>query len=75
MQQMGTTFRAYVVWQRLLHASATMMDGASWTEAAHAAGFADSAHLSRSFRRMFGVSPTMIVRDEMPAASVSRAIA
>ncbi|HET7547030.1 MAG TPA: AraC family transcriptional regulator [Usitatibacter sp.] len=75
MQEMGTTFRAYVVWQRLLHASATMMDGASWTEAAHAAGFADSAHLSRSFRRMFGVSPTMIVRDEMPAASVSRAIA
>jgi AraC-like DNA-binding protein len=30
--------------------------GASLTEAAHAAGFSDSAHLSRTFRRMFGVS-------------------
>lgn len=64
MEQTGTTFRAYVVWQRLLCASARMMDGASWTDAAHAAGFADSAHLSRSFRRMFGVSPAMIVRDD-----------
>jgi len=73
MQETGTTFRAYVVWQRLLHASATMMDGASWTEAAHAAGFADSAHLSRSFRRMFGVSPAMVVRDDARGASVTRA--
>lgn len=68
MEQTGTTFRAYVVWQRLLRASAMMMDGASWTDAAHAAGFADSAHLSRSFRRMFGISPGMIVRDEARTA-------
>jgi AraC-like DNA-binding protein len=64
MAQTGTTFRAYVVWQRLLRACAMMMEGASWTEAAHAVGFADSAHLSRSFRRMFGVSPAGIVRDD-----------
>jgi AraC-like DNA-binding protein len=30
--------------------------GAALTEAAHGAGFADSAHLSRTFRRMFGIS-------------------
>lgn len=64
VEEMGTTFRAYVVWQRLLRATATVMDGGTWTEAAHATGFADSAHLSRSFRRMFGVSPAMIVPDE-----------
>jgi AraC-like DNA-binding protein len=29
--------------------------GASYTEAAHLAGFADSAHLSRTYRRMFGM--------------------
>jgi AraC-like DNA-binding protein len=66
MEQTGTTFRAYVVWQRLLRACALMMEGASWTDAAHAVGFADSAHLSRSFRRMFGVSPAGIVRDDAP---------
>jgi len=30
--------------------------GASLTEAAHGAGFSDSPHLSRTFRRMFGIA-------------------
>ena len=30
------------------------------TDAAHAASFADSAHLSRSFRRTFGIAPTVL---------------
>lgn len=64
----GTTFRAYALWVRIQHAIGAMMAGRSWTEAAHDAGFADSAHLSRTFRRMFGVSPTMIVREENRAA-------
>ena len=33
------------------------MNGASWTGAAHEAGFADSAHLTRTFVRMFGINP------------------
>jgi len=69
VEETGTTFRAYVVWRRLLRATTIMMDGGSWTEAAHGAGFADSAHLSRSFRRMFGVSPAMLVRDEGGSAA------
>jgi AraC family transcriptional regulator len=58
----GTTFRAYALWVRIQHAIVAMMAGRSWTEAAHDAGFADSAHLSRTFRRMFGISPNMLVR-------------
>jgi AraC-like DNA-binding protein len=34
------------------------MTGASMSSAAHAAGFADAAHLSRTSKRMFGISPT-----------------
>lgn len=37
-----------------------MGSGSSLTEAAHAAGFADSAHFSRTFRRMFGVAPASL---------------
>jgi AraC family transcriptional regulator len=61
--QTGTVFRAYVLWLRLQVAIRAAMAGQSWTAAAHEAGFADSAHLSRTFRRMFGIVPAMIVID------------
>ncbi len=59
--QTGTSFRAYVLWTRLNVAIQFAMAGRSWTEAAHAAGFADSAHLTRTFRRMFGINPAALV--------------
>jgi AraC-like DNA-binding protein len=59
--QTGTSFRAYVLWTRLNVAIQFAMAGLSWTEAAHAAGFADSAHLTRTFRRMFGINPAALV--------------
>jgi len=61
VEQVGISFRAYVLWTRINRAVSLAMDGASWTDAAHEAGFADSAHLTRTFRRMFGVAPRMLV--------------
>ena len=60
--QTGVTFRAYVLWARVEFAVAAMA-GQSWTAAAQEAGFADSAHLSRTCRRMFGVAPATLVRE------------
>jgi AraC family transcriptional regulator len=57
VQETGTTFRAYLLWLRLNVAIGAAMDGASWTSAAYEAGFADSAHLTRTFVRMFGINP------------------
>ena len=37
-------------------------EGRSLTEAAHLAGFADSAHFSRVFRRYFGLPATTLRR-------------
>jgi len=60
--QTGVTFRAYVLWARVESAVAAAMAGRSWTVAAQEAGFADSAHLSRTCRRMFGIAPATLVR-------------
>jgi AraC family transcriptional regulator len=68
MEQTGTVFRAYVLWLRLNVAIRAAMAGRSWTAAAHEAGFADSAHLSRTFRRMFGIAPAMLVIDKRSPA-------
>jgi AraC-like DNA-binding protein len=54
VQQTGLTFRGYLLWLRLLKAVEAYSNGESLTEAAHLAGFSDSAHFSRTFRRMFG---------------------
>lgn len=64
MAQTGISFRAYLLWARVKSAVGAAMGGTSWTEAAQAWGFADSAHLSRTCRRMFGVAPSSLVRDE-----------
>lgn len=63
--QTGISFRAYLLWARVALAVARGMAGGSWTEAAQQAGFADSAHLSRTCRRMFGIAPTMLVREDV----------
>jgi len=56
----GTSFRAYLLWLRINVAIEAAQAGASWTEAAHEAGFADSAHLTRTHRRMFGIEPSSV---------------
>lgn len=54
----GVAFRPYVLWTRLNRALEMGFGGATWTEAAHGTGFADSAHLTRTCRRMYGLVPT-----------------
>jgi AraC-like DNA-binding protein len=60
MQETGVSFRAYLLWQRLERALASYIAGTTLTEAAIASGFADSAHFSRTFRRMFGLAPASV---------------
>jgi AraC-like DNA-binding protein len=62
-EQTGMAFRPYLLWARVGAAVDAAMRGQSWTAAAQAWGFADSAHLSRTCRRMFGIAPTMLLRE------------
>jgi AraC-like DNA-binding protein len=56
-QKYGLPFRAYVRWLRLQEALRRLAGGSNLTQAAHAAGFSDSAHLSRTFATSFGIAP------------------
>ncbi|RBL88192.1 AraC family transcriptional regulator [Chitinophaga flava] len=57
-EQVGTSLRQYVIWQRVAVATETMMKGKSSKEAAYEAGFSDQAHFSRTFFLMFGAQPS-----------------
>lgn len=57
-QVVGVPLRRYILWQRVRRAIAVAFtEGSSLTDAAHAAGFADQAHFTRTFKDMFGALP------------------
>jgi AraC-like DNA-binding protein len=56
-RDVGVPIRRYGVWRRLLHGLAHV-GPLDFTAAAHAAGFADLGHFSRTCRRMLGLSPS-----------------
>ncbi|MFJ3049802.1 helix-turn-helix domain-containing protein [Pseudomonas nitroreducens] len=59
---LGLSVRRLVLWQRLRQALRLAMAGDSLTSAAIAAGFADSAHFSRSVRSQFGIRADLTLR-------------
>jgi AraC family transcriptional regulator len=63
VEQTGLPFKTYVLWLRLERAVALSARGYSLTQASHEAGFADSAHFSRTYRRTFGLSAAMLRLD------------
>ena len=57
-ESVGVPVRPYILWLRLQRAACDLTEGASVTSAAHHAGFSDGAHLTRTFRRMLGATPS-----------------
>ena len=54
----GTTFRQFKRWTGLQHAARLIVAGALVRTAAMDAGFADTAHLTRTFKQCFGLTPS-----------------
>jgi AraC family transcriptional regulator len=72
-EQTGTGLRPYILWRRFVSVWEHTMRGASLSTAAHAAGFADSAHLTRTCRRMMGIPPSLFdVSGALPPARSPR---
>ena len=60
--EVGLPFRRYVLWRRLTRAMLAVGRGHTLTAAAHACGFADSAHFTRTCYQMFGQPPSFLLR-------------
>ena len=54
----GVTFRRFKQWSALQHAARQIAAGELVRTAAMDAGFADTAHLTRTFRASFGLTPS-----------------
>lgn len=61
--EIGMSVQSYLRWQRLMAVVHTSARGLSLTEAAHMAGFSDSAHLTRVFRATFGLPPSHLFKN------------
>lgn len=63
--EIGLPFRRYRLWRRMAVVMRTVAAGGNLTEAAHAAGFSSSAHLSSAFKRMFGMSVSHLLSTDV----------
>lgn len=59
-ESVGIPLRPYLLWLKLQRAATSIVNGVGLSEAAVEAGFADAAHMSRTFKRMFGMTPSAL---------------
>lgn len=57
----GTTFRQFKRWTGLQHAARLIVAGTLVRTAAMDGGFADTAHLTRTFKQCFGLTPSQAI--------------
>ena len=74
VEQTGMALRPYILWRRFVHVWELLAAGESLSTAAHRAGFADAAHLTRTSRRMFGFPPSGLqIAAPLPPESAANA--
>ncbi|HET8709984.1 MAG TPA: AraC family transcriptional regulator [Spongiibacteraceae bacterium] len=61
-EEIGIPIQRYLLWYKVMQTAFNIGRGMSLTDAAEEAGFADSAHFSRTFRAMFGMTPSQILK-------------
>jgi AraC-like DNA-binding protein len=61
-EQLGISVHQYILWKKIILAVSKSRSGSSLTECAHAVGFADSAHFSKAFVKMFGIKPFFVLK-------------
>lgn len=64
-EQLGLPFSRYMLWRKLTRAMVAVASEGTIAAAAHAADFADAAHLTRTFYQMVGMAPSALMRGEL----------
>ena len=62
--QVGLPFSRYMLWRKLTRAMVAVASEPTIAAAAHAADFADAAHLTRTFYQMVGMAPSVLMRGD-----------
>jgi len=62
-EQVGMTFSAYLIYQRVVATYDEVINGKSITEASIEAGFSSSTHFAETNKRLFGLSASTIIKD------------
>jgi AraC-like DNA-binding protein len=62
--QVGLPFSRYMLWRKLTRAMVAIASERTIAAAAHAADFADAAHLTRTFYQMVGMAPSGLMRGD-----------
>ena len=62
-EEMGLPVRNYILWYKLKIVLEHILEGNALTTASYSAGFADQAHMTRTFTRMTGVPPSLLTKN------------
>jgi AraC family transcriptional regulator len=63
-EQVGLPLSRYMLWRKLTRAMVAIGSDETIAAAAHAADFADAAHLTRTFYQMVGMAPSVLMRGD-----------
>lgn len=60
--QVGIPLRRYILWLRIQKTLLSFLTGNSFTESCYDGGFSDLPHFNRTFKEMFGSTPSAILK-------------
>lgn len=63
-ESLGISLTEHRTWQRLKAATLSISKGETLTQAAQTAGFFDSSHYTNSFKKAFGISPSVLLNSD-----------
>lgn len=62
-EQIGIPIKRYILWKKMMAAVSLITGNNDFTTAAYEAGFSDSAHISRTFKKNFGLTLSDIFKN------------